>query len=101
MNTYLAVAEMRQTVGTEREFSLKFRKWNMQTGAGGDLTYIARARCRKAARQACDGGAADDGTTPIANAEHKLFFTDLDTGRDMVCWQPLIVEYNGERVTLE
>ena len=35
----------------------------------------------------------------IAHASHKVFFTDTDTGRARNCWQCLIVEFNGRKVT--
>ena len=32
-------------------------------------------------------------------ASHKVFFTDTSTGRARNCWQCLIVEFNGRKVT--
>ena len=90
INVFLAVAQARATKDTEATFSIKFRKWNRQKGTGGDLCYIQRARCRAAAAN-----------ESVANAGHKLFFTDLDRQQSMTCWQPLIVEFNGSRCNLD
>ncbi len=79
----------RATKDTDGEFSIKFRKWNRQKKCGGDLCYIPRARCRPAPE-----------TGNLENSEHKLFFEDLERKQTMVCWQPLIVEFNGQECTL-
>lgn len=69
-------------------FSIKFRKWNRRRRDGGDLAVVPHARIR---RKASD--------EKIAHASHKVFFTDTDTGRARNCWQCLIVEFNGRKVT--
>lgn len=80
----------RSTKDTDGEFSIKFRKWNRLTGVGGDLCSVARARCRTAPESG-----------DLVNSEHKLFIIDLDRNQAMTCWQPLIMEYNGQKCTLE
>lgn len=69
-------------------FSMKFRKWNRITHDGGDLAVVPHARIRQKT--------SDE---KIAHASHKVFFTDTDTGRARNCWQCLIVEFNGRKVT--
>lgn len=70
-------------------FSLKFRKWNRQAHKGGDLVVITAARLRPKAY--------DD---VVENSSHKLYYTDTQSGQPRVCWQPLIVEFNGKRTVL-
>jgi len=90
INIFRAVRLARATKDTDGEFSIKFRKWNREKGQGGDLCHIQRARCRPAPKK-------DD----LVNAEAKLYFIDLDRMLPMVCWQCLIVEYNGMGCVLE
>ena len=90
INVFRAVAMARATMGTDGEFSIKFRKWNRRKEEGGDLCFIKRARCRPAPMKG-----------DLANSEYKLFMTDLDKGQPVTCWQPLIVEFNGQRCNLE
>lgn len=89
INLYVAIDRMREISANGGTFALKFRKWNRATRNGGDLANIAAARVRPKARE-----------EDIANAGHKLFFTDVATGRALNCWHPLIVEFNGMEVTL-
>ena len=70
-------------------FAFKFRKYNRDTKAGGELVYIPHARVRTKATDEA-----------VANSSYKLFFTDTDTGRALNCWQVLIVEFNGQQILL-
>ena len=87
VNIYEAVERMREISKGGGTFSLKFRKWNRQRKNGGDLAVIKNARLRKMA--------SDE---KIEHSSHKVFLTDTDTGRSLVCWMCLIVEFNGRRV---
>lgn len=88
VNIYDAVARMKEISVAGGTFSLKFRKWNRARRKGGDLAVVPKARIRQKA--------SDE---KIAHASHKVFFTDTDTGRARNCWQCLIVEFNGRKVT--
>lgn len=70
-------------------FSMKFRKYNRATQAGGEMVRVEHARIRPKA--------SDE---KIENASYKLFYTDTDTGQARNCWQPLIVEFNGMQTVL-
>lgn len=89
IDLFRAVEQMRDISRLGETFSLKFRTYNRQTGRGGRLVEIKNARVRPAARD-----------EEINAASYKLFFTDTDTNQPMVCWQPLIVEFNGMLTTL-
>ena len=87
VNIYEAVERMREISNAGDTFALKFRKWDRQRKSGGDLAVVKAARIRKKA--------SDE---KIENSSHKVFFTDTATGRALVCWMCLIVEFNGRRV---
>ena len=70
-------------------FSFKFRKWNRATRSGGDVVTVNAARIRPKA--------SDE---KIEYSSYKLYFTDTETGLARVCWQPLIIEFNGRRTVL-
>lgn len=89
IDLYEAVEEMKKISLAGGTFQFKFRKWNRQTNNGGDLVNIQNARIRPKA--------SDE---KIANSSYKLYFVDADTGAAMVCWQPLIMEFNGMRTVL-
>lgn len=81
---YQAIAEMTRISASGGEFSFSFYKYDRQRKTGGDLARVSRARLRKKAV-----------SDTIEHADYKLFFTDLDSGRPLNCWQMLIVEFNG------
>lgn len=89
INLYRAIEEAREISESGGTFCIKFRKWNRATRDGGDLAVIEKARCRPKATD-----------EKVANASHKLFLTDTETGRPLVCWHPLIMEIDGKRTTL-
>lgn len=88
INIYDAVERMREVSAGGGTFAVKFRKWDRQRGRGGDLVSLKLARLR---RKASD--------ERIENSSHKVFITDTATGRAIVCWTCLIVEFNGRRVS--
>ncbi len=89
IDLYEAVREMRRITAAGGTFSMKFRKWNRSTSNGGDLVHIKNARLRP-----------KTGDRKIANASYKLFFRDDETGRDLNCWECLLVEFNGKKTIL-
>ena len=79
---------MREISAGGGTFAVKFRKWDRQRKRGGDIAIVKAARIRKKA--------SDE---KIENSSHKVFFTDTSTGRAIVCWMCLIVEFNGRKVS--
>ncbi len=88
VNIYDAVERMREISAGGGTFALKFRKWDRQRHKGGDVVLLKLARLRKKA--------SDE---HIKHSSHKVFLTDTATGRAIVCWMCLIVEFNGRRVS--
>ncbi|MDE5750111.1 MAG: hypothetical protein K2H87_05010 [Duncaniella sp.] len=89
IDLYRAVEEMKRISAEGGTFSIRFRKWNRDLHKGGDMASVAHARIRPKA--------SDE---KVANASHKLFITDTDTGRALNCWQPLVMEFNDMRTIL-
>lgn len=89
IDLFEAIEQMKVITGAGGTFSMKFRKYNRQTKAGGELVTINAAKIRPKAHD-----------EKIENASYKLFFTDTETGRALNCWQPLIMEFNGRRTVL-
>ena len=89
MDLYAAIKEMREISEKGGTFSLKHRKWDRARCKGGDLVHVSEARLRPAA--------SDE---QVANSDFKLYYTDTQTGTAKVCWQMLLVEFNGHKLTL-
>lgn len=89
IDLYEAIEQMKRISLAGGTFSMKFRKWNMQTRSGGDMVTVNAARIRPKA--------SDE---KIAHSSYKLFFTDTETGLARNCWQPLIMEFNVCRTVL-
>jgi len=89
MQLWQAISEMRRITLAGGEFSFSFVKLNRQAKTGGDLARISRARLRSKTPD-----------TKIVYSSHKLFYTDLDTGRAANCWQILITEFNGQKIIM-
>lgn len=80
---------MKQITAAGGSFSMKFRKWNRNTADGGDLAVINEARLRP-----------KPSDKEVTMASYKLFFRDMETGRDMNCWECLLMEFNGKKTIL-
>lgn len=83
---YTAIEQMKRITEKGGTFSIRFRKMNRQSGQAGEPVYIPAARL---APKASD--------QRVRDASHKLFLTDTETGQARICWQPLVVEFNGMR----
>lgn len=89
IDVYEAIEQMKRISLAGGVFSFKFRKWNRATRSGGDVVTVNAARIRPKA--------SDE---KIEYSSYKLYFTDTETGLAHVCWQPLIIEFNGRRTVL-
>jgi hypothetical protein len=89
IDVFEAIEQMKRISLAGGTFSFKFRKWNRATRSGGDVVTVNVARIRPKA--------SDE---KIEYSSYKLYFTDTETGLARVCWQPLIIEFNGRRTVL-
>lgn len=90
INLYDAVTRMHAISAEGGTFSMKFRTWNRDTARGGEKVAVAAARLRPRARD-----------EQVAHSRFKLFYTDTETGLARICWQPLVVEFNGMRTVID
>lgn len=88
INLYVAVEQMKRITISGVPF-LSSSKWNRQTRDGGDMVILTAARLRKKATD-----------ESIENSSYKLFLTDTTTGRPLNCWECLVMEFNGKRITI-
>ena len=84
INLYVAVEQMKRITISGGTFSI-----NRQTRDGGDMVILTAARLRKKATD-----------ESIENSSYKLFLTDTTTGRPLNCWECLVMEFNGKRITI-
>lgn len=89
ISLFEAIEEMKQISAAGGTFAFAFRKWNSDTCNGGDVARFAAARLRPKA--------SDE---EVRYSSFKLFFTDTETGRQLNCWQPLIIEFNNKQTIL-
>lgn len=89
IDVFEAIEQMKRMSLAGGTFSFKFRKWNRATRSGGDVVTVKAARIRPKA--------SDE---KIEYSSYKLYFTDTETRLARVCWQPLIIEFNGRRTVL-
>ena len=84
-----AIHLMRELTAKGEMFSFSFATYNRQTRSCSGMRAVQRAYLRPAAK-----------TDDIAHADQKLFFFDDVEQKPRVCWQPLIMFFNGFKVIL-
>lgn len=89
IDLYEAVRRMKEITDAGGTFSFKFRKYDRRRLSGGDLAFIPKAKLRPKASG-----------EKISDADYKLFFLDVEQNRPLVCWQVLIMEFNGMKTIL-
>lgn len=90
MTVYEAIEQMRILSRNGKPFSFAFASLNRDTHKSEGLVYVDKAILRPAALE-----------ESIKYADFKLFYKDLISGENRVCWQPLIMIFNDERVMLQ
>ena len=86
---YEAVKQMRRLTDEGRTFEFIHATYNRDSGTGSGQRLVRRAKLRPAARK-------DD----VSNADFKIFYYDLDAQLPRVCWQMLLLYFNGCKVVL-
>jgi hypothetical protein len=89
IHIWQAIHLMRELTAKGETFSFSFATYNRQTGRCHGMTSVKRAYLRPAAK-------GDD----ITHADHKLFYFDDVDQKPKVCWQPLIMYFNGFKIAL-
>jgi hypothetical protein len=86
---YEAVNQMRKLTTQGKTFHFSHATYNRDSHTTDGIRDVLEAKLRPAA-------AKDD----IDNADFKLFYYDEMIGKPRVCWQMLIMTFNGMKVEL-
>lgn len=89
MDLYKAIATMRELSKANKSFAFSFMSFSEERGKSHGIVEVAHARLRKQSTVEQD-----------KNAELKLNYFDLDTNEFGSCYQPLLMELNGEKLEL-
>lgn len=89
MEVYEAINEMRRCSERGESFSFTFMSYSYERRKSGGIVKIERARLRKQSRKENN-----------RFADYMLNFIDLDTMDYEMCWQPLLLEFNGHELEL-
>lgn len=84
-----AIKAMRTLSSEGNPFSFSFFTYDRDKKSGHGLCRISRATLRATPQEYI-----------VKNASHKLFFSDLDAGRELNCWQILLASFNGKTIVL-
>ena len=87
---YQAIKEMREISASGRYFTFSHISYNRDTRKTNGIREVRRAKLRPAAK-------GDD----IRNSDFKLFYYDELYHESRVCWQPLLLYFNGKKVILQ
>lgn len=89
MDLYEAIHQMRSLSEKGQSFSFSFMSYNASEGKSNGIISVAHARLR--ARESCKYN---------RRAEMMEAYTNLDTMENRQFYQPLLMTFNGEKVTL-
>lgn len=87
---YKAIAEMRDLSLRKEPFSIIFATFDRQKRVSNGISVVNKAMLRKAATN-----------EQVENAQYKLFYYDMELHEPRVCWQPLILFFNGKKIDLQ
>lgn len=87
---FTAIAMMRNLSKEGKEFSISFASHSVDKSESKGLITINRAQLRKASKKSDN-----------QYADHMLNIYDLDNERNIRCWQPLIMYFNGMKMKLQ
>jgi hypothetical protein len=82
-----AIAEMRRLTEAGGTFSFVHASYDRDKQITQGIRVVHKAKLRPAGSE-----------EKVKNADHKLFFYDIVIREPRVCWQPLIMYFNGKKV---
>jgi hypothetical protein len=85
MTVWEAINEMRKG----GEFSFSFVSFDRERQDSQGMVHVRRAILRPQSKK-------DD----VVDAEYKLNYFDMELGVPRNCWQPLIKEFNGQKLEI-
>ena len=89
MKLYDAINKMRQLTAEGKSFSMSFMSFNSSEHKSEGVVEVERARLRKKA----------DAKT-YRNADFLIPYEDLDRGEARQFYLPLLMVFNGEKITI-
>lgn len=89
MKLYDAINEMRRLSREGKPFSFSFMSYNSSKGASDGVVYVRQAKTMMRERLEFN-----------QNAEQQERYMDLDTMQPRRFWHPLLMTFNGEKVTV-
>lgn len=89
MTVYEAITEMRRLSAVREAFSFSFMSYSLARRSSDGIVTVHRARLCKQNRKERN-----------RYSDYMLQYTDLDTGERASCWQPLLLELNGQELEL-
>ena len=89
MKLYDAIHEMRRLTREGVPFSITYMSYNSTKGTSDGIITVRSAKLRK--RETREDN---------RNAEDQEAYLNLDTNEPRRFWHPLLMEFNGEKVTL-
>ncbi|MEL5895050.1 hypothetical protein AAE250_16345 [Bacteroides sp. GD17] len=89
MKVFQAIDEMRRLSSEGKSFSFSFMSYSYERRKSDGVVAMNNARLRKQSRKEQN-----------RFADYMLNFIDLDTMEYGMCWQPLLLTFNGEELEL-
>ena len=89
MKLYDAINEMRRLSREGKPFSFSFMSYNSIKGTSDGVVYVRQAKTMMRERLEFN-----------QNAEQQERYMDLDTMQPRRFWHPLLMTFNGEKVTV-
>lgn len=89
MTVYDAINKMRELTKNGESFSFSFMSYSIEKRRSEGIIHVPHARLAKQSRKSQN-----------QYADYMINFIDLDLMKDRHCWQPLIIEFNDQPLTL-
>jgi hypothetical protein len=89
IDLYEAIRRMRKLTQQGKSFSFTHATYNRDRQSSDGIRIVRKAILRPAAK-------GDD----VANSDFKLFYLDQEINLPRVCWQPLLMFFEGKKVEL-
>ena len=90
MNVYEAINEMRACTKRGECFSFSFMSYSYERRKSNGVVWVEHAQLRKQSL-----------IEHNRIAEYMQNFIDMDTLEYCICWQPLLLEFNGHELELK
>lgn len=90
MKVYEAISEMRAKTERGESFSFAFMSYSYERRKSDGVVKVERAKLRKQSRQENN-----------RFADYMLNYIDVDTLEYGMCWQPLLLEFDGHELELK